>query len=156
MTLVAVNCQEKVSYKGSTRAQQRLTATAYLTPIWVGKATLPEGRNGQEKPALPTSAQPWDEILTARKHPLAAAELGFPSPPGLPDTTAPRARCCARRLRESSREQISSLAAEFTNEVYSYFSSRRNTPLHLRISCEIEAYQGMQNLGRVECLSMSL
>lgn len=98
--LFAVNCQEKVSYKGNTRAQQRLNATAYLTPIWVGKATLPYGRKGQEKPPLPTSAQPWDEILTAWKHPLAAAELGFPSPSGLPDTTAPRACCCAHRLRD--------------------------------------------------------
>lgn len=40
-----------------------------------------------------------------------------------------------------------SLAAEFTNEVYSYFGSGRNTPLYLRIYCEIEAYQGTQNFG---------
>lgn len=49
------------------------------------KASLPYGWKGQENNPLLTPAQPWDEMLTAGKHLLAPAELGFPLP-SFPDT----------------------------------------------------------------------
>lgn len=136
---VSVNYHEKAAHEGSTRAQERLNAAAHPTPAWVGKATLPRGWKGQEKPSLPASAQPWDEIPTAQATPCGFCRARIPLSASPARSFGLRACCCAHLLWEPSTAQTLSLAAEFTDKVSSYFSAGRNTPLYLRIYSEIKA-----------------
>lgn len=70
-----------MQHQSSAKAQCSTLSNYNLS----AKASLPYRWKGQENNPFLTPAQPWDEMLTAGKHLLAPAELGFPLP-SLPDT----------------------------------------------------------------------
>lgn len=86
--------------------------------------SFPCGWKGQENNPLLTPAQPChDEMLTAGKHLLAPAELGFPLP-SLPDTQPPDHTSVP--IAKGMTGQILSVVAELTCEIHNYISSGRN------------------------------